>query len=454
MPYVQFALKNHRADLLLVLALWHELVTEWYPGDVHPLRVNMRQRAAQESLSAYLHSAGLPDVQQRYAERACGFDIVLRLASEYVDTMHSTSAFFADEENSRWFTQLPGRAQGGTGGNRHNEVALTTESLALWESSAEATEKALVDARRLLESDIESRGIIVALLPKTGTSAVPVAAQPARYEVQQDTTLSGKTADRAQHLAAFVRHLHEDQFQPTYRKKPIGEPVAGWNRRLLAYFWPTPDQNYQKTSSDTNGFGETSRELAEVLLQQGHWTEREQQRAVALAKSIFSWGGVPQKPETVTPENVEHVFRSAIRNDAAANAKMNSGWTKVSAFATAHLENSEGGQPQVIWDSRVAAAITSRLDKQLPDDGNPAELFPGVGTVPGRGGTRPRALTKPWQSAYMTWVGQVSGSQIVREIRDILNNSTSEYPAMPLPDGGTGLWTTRGVEMVLFMDGY
>lgn len=454
MPYVQFARKNHRADLLLVLALWHELTTEWHPGSVHPLRVNMRQRASKLSLSAYLNSADWPDVEREHAERACGFDIVLRLASEYINTMHCTSAFFADEENRRWFTQIPGNAHGGMGENRHNEVALTAESLALWESSAAAKEKALVDARRLLESDIESRGIVVALLPKATTSAAPVAVQPARCDLQQDETSCKKTADRAQHLSAFVRDLHGSRFQPTYRKKPIGEPVAGWDRRLLAYFWPTPDQNYQTTSADTNGFGETASELAEVLRQQGHWAEPEQQRAVALAKSIFRWGGVPQKPETVTSMNVEHVFRSAIRNDATSNAKMNSGWTKVSAFATAHLENSEDGQPHVIWDSRVATAIISRLDAQLPSDVNPKELFPGVGTVPGRGGTRPRALTRSWPSGYMTWAGQVSGSQIVREIRDILNKSKSEYPEMPLPGGGTGLWTTRGVEMVLFMDGY
>lgn len=454
MPYVQFARKNHHADLLLVLALWHELITEWHPGSVHPLRVNMRQRAAQESLSAYLHSADWPDVEQGYAERACGFDIVLRLASEYVDTMHATSAFFADKENRRWFTQLPGHAQGDTGRNRHNEVALTAESLALWESSAAAREKALIDARRLLESDIESQGFIVALLPKASTPAAPAAVQPDGNEVQKTSASLQKTADRAQHLATFVRRLHEAQFQSTYRKKPQGKPVVGWDQRLCAYFWPTPDQGYQKTCADTSGFSETSRELAEVLQQRERWNEVEQQRAVALAKSIFSWGGVPQKPETVTPENVEHVFRSAIRNDATAKAKMNSGWTKVSAFATAHLENREGGQPQVIWDSRVAAAITSRLDAQLPADVNPAELLPGVGTVPGRGGTRPRALTRSWPSGYMTWSGQVSGSQLVREIRDILNNPRLEYPPMPLPGEGTGLWTTRGVEMVLFMDGY
>jgi hypothetical protein len=82
----------------------------------------------------------------------------------------------------------------------------------------------------------------------------------------------------------------------------------------------------------------------------------------------------------------------------------------------------------------------------------PADLFPGIGTVAGQGGTRPRALTRRWPSSYGKWSGQVAGSALVRDIRDILNRG--DYPKMPLPDGGVGPWTTRGVEMVLFMDGY
>ena len=41
---------------------------------------------------------------------------------------------------------------------------------------------------------------------------------------------------------------------------------------------------------------------------------------------------------------------------------------------------------------------------------------------------------------------------MVREIRDVLNDGAHE--CMPLPDGGEGRWTIRGVESVLFMDGY
>jgi hypothetical protein len=453
MPHVQFARNNHRTDLLSVLALWHELTAEWHPASEDPLRVNMRQRATQDSLSIYLQSDRWPHIEDKIAERACGFEIVLRLASGYPDTFHSTKAFFAREENRRWFTSLPGRKAGGNGPNQHSEVALTSASLEVWESSVSARRSALVKARKLLESDTESQGIVVALLPAVRTPSAPSAAQAAGSDGQSGIAL-GAISGRSEHLAEFVRRLHTMPFQPAYRKKPVGMPVLGWDQRLTAYFWPTPQQGYRETCVDMNGIGETSRELAEVLLERGHWDEAGQRRAVELANAIFSWGGVPQAPETVTSQNIEHVFRAAIANDAAASAKMNSGWTKVSAFATAHFETSAGGKPQAIWDSRVATAITSRLDAQLPAGVNPAELFPGVGTVPGRGGTRPRALSRSWKSGYQTWAGQVGGSQFVREIRDMLNEPAQDYPPMPLPGGETGPWTTRGVEMVLFMDGY
>jgi hypothetical protein len=195
---------------------------------------------------------------------------------------------------------------------------------------------------------------------------------------------------------------------------------------------------------------EASGKLAQVLVGRG-WTVAEQRQAVQLARDVFRWGGVPQDPDTVTPSTVQAVYEAALRDDAAARANMNSGWTKVAAFATAHLEESQSGRPQAIWDSRVATAIVSRLERVVPAHVGIADVFPGVGTVPGRGGTRPRDLARNWPSGYGTWRGQVAGSLVVREIRDILNE---EDYSLPQFEGGPVRWTTRDVEMVLFMDGY
>ena len=160
---------------------------------------------------------------------------------------------------------------------------------------------------------------------------------------------------------------------------------------------------------------------------------------------------MPQDPDTVTPSSIQAVYEAALRDDANARANMNSGWTKVAAFATAGFEEIEDGRPQAIWDSRVATAVLSRLESVVPAHVDIAELFPGVGTVPGRGGTRPREQLRKWPSGYGSWRGQVAGSRVVRDIRDILNE---EGYGLPQLEGGPTKWTTRNVEMVLFMDGY
>jgi len=443
MYQVNFDEKNRRASLALVTALWHELMTEWHPEAGDPLLAPMRQRNHQDALSTYLKSAAWPDLTPEQIRRPCGFEIVLRLASGRIDTKQSTGTFFAHAGNARWFVRTM------TAGDRTaspvNAVALTPEAIAFWRGlDAEGREQALGEARRLLESDLASKGIPVHLLPHRDADA---GARSPAASASLDAA-----ASRPHYLRALVEAIAEQPFQPMYRKKASGTPVTGWDARLSAYFWPAPAHGYRATDLAMQAIATTARALADALRERGAWSDDEGQRAVDLAHDIFAWGGVPQDRQTVTAQSVAAVFRAALDNDREAVAHMNSGWTKVAAFATGHLEEIDAGQPHAIWDSRVAAAITSRLDRLLPPGASPATLFPDIGTVPGRGGTRPRALSRAWPSAYRTWPGQVAGSQIVREIRDLLNGPA--YPAMPLPDGSRGKWTTRGVEMVLFMDGY
>lgn len=135
---------------------------------------------------------------------------------------------------------------------------------------------------------------------------------------------------------------------------------------------------------------------------------------------------------------------------------MNSGYTKMTSFRTAFFEDSSEGCPQVINDSRVAASLTTHLDKIIAgyEQNNPRAIFPGQGTVDAaRGRTRPRQLELDWPNAYRCWHGQFAATQFVLRIRDILNKSDF-YPRMPDTLGNRIDWTMRGVEAVLFMDGY
>jgi hypothetical protein len=429
---VQFA-GSSQADLTFLLALWHELMSAWHPEIAKPMEAPMRRRHAMESLARLLRADGRTEAPSEIAERACGFDIVLRLASGQINMMHATNQFFQRADNSQWFTRIPMPGTGFAG------VQLTDVALAEWaRATGDERGRALADARRLLESDIESGGIIVRLLPRQGPAQATAAAL-------EDAT------DRTGYLRSLVRDIHAQPFQPVYRTRPSGQPVTGWDARLLAYFWPAPHQGYRETCVAMQTLTESSGQLAQALTKRGAWSEAEQIQAVELAHAVFKWGGVPQDPDTVTASTVQAVYEAALRDDPAAQANMNSGWTKVAAFATAHLEESDDGRPQVIWDSRVATAIVGRLERGIPAHVDIAALFPGVGTVPGRGGTRPRQLVRNWPAGYGSWRGQVAGSQIVREIRDILNE---DGYSLPQCNGRPRRWTTRDVEMVLFMDGY
>lgn len=426
MPHIQFVHQGQRqADLLLVIALWHELMREWHP-EREPSRTAMVCGHVAESMAAYL---------KKNPGKACSFETVLRLASGELNSMHATKPFFAHPNNAIWFEPIEGRPKA---------VRLTQAAIDEWQASAPAREAALIAARARLEADLESDRVMVALQPSARMQA-PARPSPAPIKLAADGSRIG-------YLASLVHQINEEPYQPAYRKNAIGAPVTGWDARLRAYFWPLPAQDYARTSSAVQQLVDRARALAEAVSDGRVWSQEEGRMAVALAHDIFTWGGVPQKPDTVTPATVQQVFQAALDNDGRATARMNSGWTKVAAFATAHLEENGELHPQVIWDSRVATAIIGRLDAQLGRDADLSQLFGAIGTVPGQGGTRPRRFANGWRSGYGKWSAQVAGSALVREIRDILNRG--DYPKMPLPDGGAGPWTTRGVEMVLFMDGY
>lgn len=250
-------------------------------------------------------------------------------------------------------------------------------------------------------------------------------------------------------IEQLVTDIDTDEFIPTYRNRPCGAPVTGWRARLDAYFWPHPATGYSETSATLAPMLDTARQLADS---RRDWTEDQRKLAVEFAESVFLWGGVSQQ-QAYDWQHVEAVFASAIEGRERNGARMNSGWTKVAAFATAHLEPERG---LVIWDSRVAHSLIRRIDRILLNQGyrEVPTQFGRIGLVPGRGGSRtqrnPYAL-KGWRSGYQKWSSVYAGSALVRAIRDELNNRERRSAA---DNAGWQPWTLREVEMVLFMDGY
>lgn len=262
--------------------------------------------------------------------------------------------------------------------------------------------------------------------------------------------------DYEMYVERLVNLIHSEPYTPVFRGRPIGTQVQGWSNRLQTYFWPSPNTNYIAATADVSQLEAEATRLVHLL---PNWSSLDEAAALTLANKIFAWGGVPQRQETVTPVNVLAVFNAAISGvvtEGDSLPPMNSGWTKVAAFASAHLETNPNVCPQVIWDSRVATAVTSRLETLFLADNldSVPECFSDIGTVNvGRGGTRPRKLKLRWKNGYRSWTAQFGGSRLLAAIRNKLNSDSTRYGLMP-GENGLGNWTSRGVEMVLFMDGY
>lgn len=218
---VRFAGKR-QAELPFVLALWHELMSAWHPEIEEPMAVPMRRRHAMEGLARLLRADGEVegDAPRATAGRACGVDIVLRLASGQIDTMHATSQFFERAGNADWFTPVPMPDSGLAG------VRLTDAAIAVWKDMGEtARERALEQARRLLESDIESGGIIVRLLPRQ-----EVVRAPAARTAQASDRMGHAAANRAVDQSGR-RRLHAAPAVLRYRDGGIKARAGGRDGR-------------------------------------------------------------------------------------------------------------------------------------------------------------------------------------------------------------------------------
>ncbi len=227
-----------------------------------------------------------------------------------------------------------------------------------------------------------------------------------------------------------------------------------WDKRLTGYKWR--GRSFWETQTDLNDLYWRGSVFTRMIINTMTWGAEDKRKIVEWAEEIFRWGGTNQRSQ-VTASKVKYVLENAMSMAAVhPGAPMNSGYTKVASFGTEFLEQSVNDVAQVINDSRVATSLTSRLDKLLVNKkylGNPSQLFPSLGAIDvARGGTRPRNLQLAWPNAYGSWQGQFAATQIVACMRDILNGSN--YPRMPGGNGSGQDWTKRGVEAVLFMDGY
>ncbi len=329
---------------------------------------------------------------------------------------------------------------------------LTDQALDYWDSlSFVAQEMYLIYAEARVQADIETPSDEPVIVDDAGACVIGEDIYP--------PVVPAKDAPDRAYVHALAEWIAKTPYQPMYQRQNVGDPVSSWHDRLQRFFWPKPRIGFSAFNFITDSLLYRARLLARSVEENRAWTVEENFLAVKIANEIFNLYGVPQRD--VTPENVRKVVSAALEADGTARAKMNSGWTWLAAYATAHRENDAKALSICGWNSRVAAALVSRLDFLLVEAGH-TELgnrFPQLGTVPGWGGTRPRPLTLQWPSGYRNWATQIAVSEIARDIRDYLNQTVRSdgrlrYKPMPTASGELVPWTVMGVCQVLMGDGY
>jgi hypothetical protein len=244
---------------------------------------------------------------------------------------------------------------------------------------------------------------------------------------------------------------------------PITPSPHPWRDLIHSYNWDGDD--HAALEIRIAPYLRASSTLSSTLSERA-WNTAEASEALTLSQDIFLWGGI-RNADVSSDAHAATVFKSALRlasgdHSHISDGPMSSGWTKVAAFATRHLDNPSdfGATPQVIWDSRVANGGMRLTEAAAPD------LEPRVASwlkshlrqVRGRGGSRMNmALPPGWDWAHTVrqkWVAQSAGSRVVRHVRDALNRDPGRFGLMPLPGGTEGPWTSWGVGLALFVEGY
>ncbi|NVJ59257.1 MAG: hypothetical protein HWE27_02645 [Gammaproteobacteria bacterium] len=329
---------------------------------------------------------------------------------------------------------------------------LTDQALDYWDAlSYNEQDLYLNFAEARIQADIETPSEEPCILDDCGVEIIGEDIYPPFIPSAQD--------EDDKFIEAMVHWIDEDPHQPMYQKKPVGDAVSGWHDRLLAFFWPKPRTGYLEYSFAVSPLIYRATELADLVRQGKEWSYDDKIMATKTANEIFMLAGVPQRE--VNWQNVYQVMKAALIQDESSTAKMNSGWSALASMATVKCREENGELPLMTWNSRCASSVLSRLDFLLVEAGvNQLEgRFSNIGKVPGFGGTRPREYSLQWPSAYRSWACFIAAGRLVNKIVHILNNSKDasgklKFQQMPLPGGHTGPWTARGVQLVLFSDGY
>ena len=263
-------------------------------------------------------------------------------------------------------------------------------------------------------------------------------------------------ADLSDFARRMVAQIHRQI--GVYEPKRVHRRVEsrGWRQRLENYEWS--GRGFAENKIEVAGLASGLESIARKIDAGQQLSQGETRNAQEIVSRIFSWGRVGKAADQKNPDidRISSVILSALRWEAVGSAPMNSGWTKVAALSTDWVERI-GRTPQVIFDSRVAHSMIRNAERlaDIEEQALLSVLEQHLRRLPGRGGSRQVVGPKSrWRSGYKQWNAQFFASYLIRLMRDALNQDVTSFGLMPVPGDSQRAWTTRGVEMVLFMDGY
>lgn len=257
--------------------------------------------------------------------------------------------------------------------------------------------------------------------------------------IQFDIKLTTAPNNVAAYVVDYLQRVPFQYFFKKQNKTHPKKPAQGLNERLNAYFWPDLSVSWHSTQQEIQSYVTQFRSI-ECNKDQPDTAEK----LLALFSKICRWGGV-KLPSISAADLKLQVFSvlDILDNGGVPdnNFTINSAYTKLYAIA----------RPDsfIIFDSRVAAALTSIIDSKyhdlvsLPD----WSKYKNLGFVNGRGGSRPRLLLNKWKNGYQKWSAQISANMLCQDIISIINTT-------PLHYGFAQAITLRELEAILFMEGY
>jgi hypothetical protein len=271
---------------------------------------------------------------------------------------------------------------------------------------------------------------------------------PLVIKVDEDRVLRIAKSEGPDPAAIIVRYIAETPFQAYYRRKPFGRVKGGWGERLAAYFWPAPAQDWKATRPIVMCL--SSRIQGAISRLNSPADDRSAAEELLTAfKQTCLWARLrlPESDSFVLAPEVLCVWTALSHREVPpSGCHLNSAWTKLYAFALP--------DDCVIYDSRVATAVTSILDPIMDRLCRCPEWQPygKLGTIPGRGGSRPRDMRWAWKDGYKAWSSQTAANLLCRKVLTDVNQQAMTRPDCRKLDHRP--WTLRDVEAVLFMEGY